>query len=464
MTAMIDNTFVPRLIATLGRLEQRQTSKILDQFYDRDFSYITSTVIPQLFPHSADQMCPRPVPVARQLARQHATAYLKPPDRKWLGLSEAQAVVMARIYEAMGMRRVFLRMHRRGVLQQTMIGLLWPRKGGGFVPRLYAPHQFQVDPHPIEHENIQRASEIRVRVSVSATDDSRQEGILVMRPDRIYVLDGEGEKPVWGDSTANPFDGAYPAWALQLSEPPEGSFAAKPPLDVAFAQIALTVGFTDTEFIGRFTSWGQDVFKYIDTSRARELLSGPDRPIALATGEEFQHVARSSSIEGRLKVDAQYLETVAALNNVAPETLLKGSRAQTALGKLIERSELQLSRVEDYAELRAAETGFYAALARCLRWGAMIERFPVEGIAVDCQYREPDIPVDPEHDMRAKTIAYSFGLRSPVADLAAELGVSEATARARLRQNLEDWRMVLELRAIAGEAPPPTLAGNLGSA
>lgn len=463
---MIDNSFVPRLYSTLGRLEQRRISRILDQFYDRDYSYITDTVIPQLFPHSADQMCPRPTPIARQIARQHGTAYLKPPGRIWSGLSEGQSVSIARIYEAMGMRRVFLRMHRRCVLQQTMIGLLWPRKGGGFTPRLYAPHQFQVDPHPIDHEDLQRASEIRIRISTSTTDDSRQEGILVMRPDRIFVLGGDngGELPVWGDTTDNPFDPAspYPAWVLRLSEPPEGAFAGKLPLDIAFAQIALTVGFTDSEFIARFTSWGQDVFEGIDMAQARELIGGPDRPVALTTGAKFTHVSRTSNIEGRMKIDTAFMEAVAALNNVAPETLLKGSRAQTAVAKLIERSELQLTRVEDYDELQRGEQGFYRALAMCLRWGAMIERFPVDGVTIRTSYYEPDVPVDPEHDMRAKTIAYSYGLRSPVEDLAAELGISADEARQRLRQNLEDWHMVLELRAAAGEKPPATLAGDLG--
>lgn len=460
---MYDVPFVPRTFYTTGKVELREASQILHQFYNRDYSYITQYVLPLLYPNAHTGMVPRPLPVARQIAVQLSTAYVKRPTRTWSGLSRPQQSMIQRIYDELEVDATMLDMHRRAKLQSTMVGVIWPTARGRYRLKLYSPFQVQVSADPVDNTNIQAAREIRIRATTAVGDDWRQEGVLVMTPDHIYLQTENGRRPVWGGDIRNPFPelgGRYPAWTMRTASPDDGEFLAQVAKDILYANVAISLGYTDAEYLARYGLWGQDVFSNIEKERAIELIGGPDRPLALRDGESYEHVQRSANVEGRVAVEREFLEAVAALHNIAVESLIKGSAAKTAIAKMVERSEQTLARLEDLQQADQAEQELYRANAMVQAWDGNLMRFPVEGVTVQVRRRKLDAPVDPEHDKRARQMDYANGIASPVQDLADQLDIPYEEARAILKRNLEDLQFVNAGRAAAGQGPAPAFDGG----
>lgn len=431
-------------------------SRILGQFEDYDFSHIAQVVLPRKFEQSHQYMAVQHVPLLPAIQQQIASAYILPPTRRWLGLSDPQSEALAGWYRRTAAHQIFLRAHRAAVAQHTVIGVLYPY-GDKIGCQLLRPWQCEVDPHPLAHESLSSATEIRALWPVASTYDLTHYGILVMRQDKIYVRDGSGaERPVWGDSTANPFDGAYPAFALRLHPAPQGDFYSELPLDKLEAQIAITVAFTDAIYTASKAAWGLDVFQGLTQEQAAEMRGGPDVAVGLKRDETFEHVARGSHAKEYLSMVLDYLSTLASLAQVSPDKLTGWQRAITAVAKQVDYADRAELRASQRPSLEAMEGGFAAALLAVLRWRGDVNGYP-PSVAVEVEYREPQWPADLLHYGQERALAYQAGRGSPVRDVM-EHGATEEQALARVKQN-RAWNQELGILA-APAATPGAIEGS----
>lgn len=438
------SVLTPRVV-TFDRESMRLASKRLAAFQACQFSHITSTVIPTLFPDDSQHMLPYHVPIIRQMCRQIGNAYDLPPERAFRNLTDLQARSLGDEYRRIGANRVLQTAQRAAVVQGTMIGILYPRRGRIYC-RLLHPWQVEVDPDPDYPESLSAATEVRALWPVRTTDRAVHYGLLRMTRERLAVEAGSQSFGLWSADESNPFADGYPAWSLRTEPAEDGSYFSPVGVDALDAQIGVTVAWTSAMYTAEHSSWGQDVFSGMTQATAREIRGGPSSPIGLREGQGYEHVQRGSSVQAYLEVAESYLRTVGTLNNIAPDRLTHMRSAITAVAKMVDRADREEARIAQRPWLERAEQSFLRALLMVLRQRGDLNRYP-ERAFVDVEYRSSYYPADPLHEAQARSEAYRNATSSPIRAIMQERGFSRAAAEA-------EWRMNMRINREAGLMDP----------
>ena len=418
-------------------------SKILDEFYQRDFSSIVDTM-KGLFPRSWQDRLQADVPVVESACKAVAVQYRQPPARRYFApngdpISANQAAALGRLYQALGVNRVFKIASEKMVVQRTIVGCILPQPGTNRSTIMtFSPYEVEVDPHPIMNEDPQMVREYRFRVPMSADYEQIDFGLLRMNKDGAFY-EFQGKKTgVFQEDGGYPkeFEGRYPVFVFRLGEPPKGSFFCSLASDVMEAQQVVSVAASDALHASRYASWGQRVLTNADRGQAENLQLGAETILGLDEEQNFSIVNGQANVKQYLEVIEHHLKYVSLHNHLHPSAFVSGNL--TGLSKQMDLYDRQAIRSDMIASLEAGEQSFYNALRMVLNAGVRADSWPAARVEV--QYQVEEMPQNVLQEAQARVLDFKAGIQSPFEYVARTRGISLEEARELVEKNAQEYR------------------------
>ena len=423
--------------------EFARLSKRLDEFYRRDFSSV-GDMIKELFPGSWDRRLQRDVPIVAHYAKSLAVWYTRPPRRTWKApdgapLSDGLASSLARLYAGLRCDQTMASLNELLCVQHTVIGLVLPRPGSvdGVSLRLFSPFEVEVDPDAVSSTSIRDAREFRFRVPIDATHNAIRYGILRMnRSENYAAYEHGGEKTgVFNEDHTLP-GGEYPVFVARLGAPPKaGDFYSSLPGELASAQMALSIAFSDADTVARFSSWGQRTLKNATRSQLESVRLGPDTILGLEPDQDLAILNSSTNLGEYMETIEQFLRHFSITNDLSPSRWLKGSL--TGLSKAFDIWDRDASRRAMVNALRDAENSLYKAIRVVKNYQARAEVYPAGFVEVD--HVEPPLPADALHEAQSRRLAFEDGLTTPAEVVAVERNIPLEEAQEIVRENVANY-------------------------
>ena len=427
-------------------------SKQLSEFMRRDFSCIHKEIIPDLFPASYDRRLARDVPIVESIAKEHATWYRREPTRMWNlpsgePLSANQVRSLRRLYSALSVDKHMKRLNEMLVIQGTVCGIIVPQQGTSGLHQimLFEPWEMEVDPSPTMSEDVQacaREGEFRFRIPMASTHDRVSFGTMrVSSTHAFYEIDGK-RVGVYKEDGSMPaeFNGRVPIFVARLGIPNKGDFFAPIKTDIWASQCAVSIGFSDLDFAGRYSVWGQKVVTNATRAELETMVMGPDRVLSIAADQKLEIVTANSNLNEYQQAQESFLRFVSLHNNLNPQTFVKGSL--TGLSKMLDLHDRDSIRQDQVLALRACEQELYAALRIVLNAGVKSDSWPRADVAVD--FKEIPMPENKLQLQQAQRMTFEDGTSSPSLELAREANISREEAQRRVFENLEEYKKVRE--------------------
>jgi len=195
-----------------------------------------------------------------------------------------------------------------------------------------------------------------------------------------------------------------------------------------------------------YSAHGQKIIKGMSSGEARTLTLGPDVVLGLEDDQDYSCVNNqaASGISSYLEATDNYLRQVLGANRVNVANLFKSS-AVTAQAKVMESADRSIERRLLAQELvDNGEQRMYRMIARWINAMQGSTVFPVTGIQVDIEWRKEEPEIDKLHAAQALALRQKMGLESPAQVVSRERGVSLADAQRIVRENLADYRELLD--------------------
>jgi hypothetical protein len=428
-------------------------SKILDEFYQRDFSSIVDTMR-GLFPRSWQDRLQADVPVVESACKAVAVQYRQAPARRYFtpdgqSLSPNQAAALGRLYNALDVNKLFKIASEKLVVQRTIVGVIIPKPGTNrSVVLTFCPFECEVDPHPIMNEDPQEALEYRFRVPLKADYKQIEYGLLRMnKAGAFYEFQGK-KTGVYQEDGGYPkeFEGRFPVFCFRLGEPPKGSFFCSLASDVMEAQQVVSIAASDALHASRYASWGQRVLTNADRNQVDTLQMGPETIIGLDDEQELKVVNGQANVKQYLEVIEHHLKYVSLHNHLHPSVFVSGNL--TGLSKQMDLYDRQSIRSDMIQSLEGGEQSFYNALRLVLNAGVRADSWPAARVEVQFQLEE--MPQNVLQEAQARILDFKAGISSPFEYVARVRGISLEEARELVEANAQEFKR-LEAAGMVGE-------------
>ena len=308
-------------------------------------------------------------------------------------------------------------------------------------PLLFAPHEVRVDcSNPLYASDLAYAREVRFRVPVSEDSNSIRFGELVMNADEIYIAeqDGSDKRAVYGDSTANPFDGQIPAVVIRRQAPPKGHFFPTPDQSLLQEAVQLCMNLANLDQVVRSTAFplrcliaseGENILQ----SELDGLPIGPEKWISLPAGCSLEVVHSQPQIaemQNRIEAD---LKSFAVMRGLAPDSFLRTYTNIAA--KKLEQHDRRVARKKIARVMEKGEKALCKLIAQVLN---VTELVTFDVAQLDCRLRWAEwvIEADDQSAAQARQLAYQAGEANPIEYIAARDNIDRKTAAQRYQQNL----------------------------
>ncbi len=309
-------------------------------------------------------------------------------------------------------------------VHNAVLQVVLPSRGLHTVkPLLFAPHEVRVDcSNPLYSDDLQYAREVRCRVPVYEDATAIRFGELVLTPEEIYIADYDGtnKRPVYGNSTANPF-GRIPAVVIRRAAPPKGMFF--PICDQSLLQEStqLCLNLANLDQVVRATAFpiraliageGENILQ----TELDGLPTGPEKWIALPAGCDLEVIHSQPQIaemQNRIESD---LKAFAVLRGLAPDSFLRTYTNIAA--KKLEQHDRKVARQKIARIMQKAERELCRLIAQVLNVQEVLQ-FDIEQL--DCKIKFADwvVETDDQSAAQARQLAYQSGETSPAEFIAA---------------------------------------------
>ena len=132
------------------------------------------------------------------------------------------------------------------------------------------------------------------------------------------------------------------------------------------------------------------------------------------------------------------MRTLAILWDMSPDSFMKEATAKTAVSRAFDRADREEARQRSAKTFARVENDLVRAISQTVNLSSLIQ-IP-DDVSIRIEYKHHERPADPVHAAQARNMDLSAGLSTAWRYVADRDGISEAAARARVRQNLRDTR------------------------
>lgn len=398
------------------------------------------------YPKNGPDHAPRTVPLVWRMARELATAYLRPAARQWRA-ADAVGVWAARVYAAIGVDAAMREAHEQMVALANATIWVMPVSQGVRL-EIIPPHLQAVEFTPGSHDERDVKTWWFARpVVVDPQTGLREYAYAEVTKYRAVWVKGPASlqgKGLWADDGANPM-GTIPVVMLRGARPAPHEWWAPAPTDLLDAQRAINHDLTDVGEVARRQGYSQAYM--VDPSRRSDdqvFLGLEEMALITDPAGSFGYATPSANISGMVEQAKQYIDSTVAMSGLNPATFTK-STGITALAKRVELHDRETERERHGIELRRAEQRLYGLINLGLGVSAGGAP-PWPDAVVEVEWRLPEPPADPQGDAAAAETEDRIGLYGVARRRAEREGISLAEAQALV---LEDRRLSLEREALA---------------
>lgn len=399
----------------------------------------------EVYPETWERHIIRTVPFVWSLARELATAYVRPPSRQFFRELESSRELITdptflrrqeRIYRDAKVNRSLRHAHRQLVALNNATIWVWPDSRTGSASLVLIPPHDQrvIMSHPFSLAE-QDVAVWRFRVPVPRADAVGQATWAVgqVTPTQAVWVSGElAGRGIWVEDGSNPF-GEIPVAMLRGTDPGPGEWWAPLPEDILDAQRAINHDVTDVGQIARLQGYGQPVWKG-GGPKDREQQLGPETAVAVPPDGDFDFKSAKSELGTYLDQNDRYMQWSIAMNSLNPASFMK-SPGITALAKQVELNDRESFREEHLEILQQAEQRVYDLMRKAVNFLRGTEVLP-EAI-VEVGYHVASVPADPLHASQALTNDLANGQTSRARARAKLDGISLEEAQKRVDEDME---------------------------
>lgn len=432
---------------TWNVVEFRLRSRQLAQLMRNDFSSIKAELA-KAFPKTAS-IQERYVPFVWRYAHELSGMYSMAVLRNFVNRASANTdpfIKLKDVYQRSDVDRFLHNVHRKLLVQNTIIVTARPIPGVPNKVRLYAFEPWQVDVTPddaMDAGDLTAAKMVRLQVPIDASYDALATvvyGTLVMTPQEIYIDGPGGKKPFIGNSTVNPF-GRIPVIVLRGEDPLPGRWCA--PLNEAVLKMAIALCLTesDTELLVHMQAWGQKVIKNAQPGQlVDEMQVGPDKVLALVNmdmsggaGPELAIVQGQPPIAQMTNYQESRLRQMCSMLDLAPDAFMKVNTSVTGDARDADSDERDDAKQRYAGIFLAAEQELVELIGDCLNLQGAV-KIP-KGTTVELQYTDPDFGSGKDAQGEVE-----LGLTCPQEILATRKGMTLKAATDKVQANLDATR------------------------
>ncbi|MCB9739517.1 MAG: hypothetical protein H6747_09635 [Deltaproteobacteria bacterium] len=419
-----------------GHGDLRRQSRALDELRQGDYSSVIDEIT-RILPHSSVE--PRFLPLVERMVAERATSYMLRPRRHFANTTPSATDKFRAIYSASGIDAALKLAEEKLVPQDTVVVGVLPDRLRKVRLESWCPFEVEITPgNPLAADDIQQASEVRLRIPVGASDDQVVYGFVVMTPNEIYVEAGGRKTPLYGNSTRNPFPAyqPYPLVVLRSCDAPKGQFFAPVDQGLLAEAIGLSLAMTDLEHVVRHTQ-PQRVVTFDAESPAsaddqQNLPTGVDNWVSLPPGASLATVHSQAQVAEGLSHIEQRLKQFAALRGLPSDTFTRTYQSITAIG--LADHDRKVGRIRYQNVMREAETEVAQTIARVCNL-TDVQPLP-ETVSVVVAYGEL-VAEGGQDAAQARMTSYQTGESSPAEFVSRRDHITLDAAKQRVADNLD---------------------------
>lgn len=427
---------------TRNESEFRKISERLEDFRRRDFSAIKRYIMPVVFPRSYSRRLPADLPLVQAYARELGGHwYADAPTRRFVGVTDEQAENLTAFYARLNVDRVMKTAIEQCMVHHTVIFALIPVPGTtSWTLQTFCPFESEVDPDPVDAQNIHYAKEIRLRVPVAA--DHRQivygEAVYQRHTGRAFYR-GTRETGVFTAEGTWPTNG-FPVGVMRLADTRKGDFFCPVPTDLYDAQVSMSIGFSDAIHVSRYNSHGQKVAYGVRSTDTAEWEFGPDTIVA-PKGEladvKLDILQVQTAIQPYLDSIEQFVKLLVRFNGLNPDIFVKG--ALTAEAKKLEQNDRERTANDAKTVVIEAERSLFRAIRAALNWDFGFSwNLPLDS-DVEVDHKPAIVPENVLQAAQANRLQYEDGTLSPIDVIARTIGKTREEALAIWQRNKAEY-------------------------
>lgn len=443
-----------------GGARWRRNAELLDQYLRRQMKD-AETERKRVYPKTWDTQIQRTVPLIWRIARELSTLYLRAPERRFVGATDAQVVAISALYKRLKVnRRLKTAQQKLSVVCNATVWV-WLTSTGF---RLLVPpiHDQWAWSNRVDGQDVGDVTEWRIRMPVvhDPFATSSPTAIALITPSRAIWETGPSGwagKGIWATDGSNPF-GRIPVVLLRSAEPAPGEIFVDVPEDMVDAQRAVNHDYTSLGDWGRKQGFAQAYAKGLTQQQANELEVGPEEMIGIPKDGEFGFASPKPDFAGFGGQLDSFVKLFIACCGLSPATVMK-STGITALAKVIENIEREVERQTAKEEFDAGEQDLYdlCAQASQIQSGGL----PVlpQKVIVEVDHREPVTPADPVSDAQAKSTRIDLLLECAASIIATERSIPLDVAQKIALDNLRRQQELEKARTIPTTPAPSTTGG-----
>ena len=383
-----------------------------------------------------------------RVCKELAQMYVIEPSRRFDGVSEAQAQLLASTYKRNRVSTFMQLVSEKLVAHNSQVIAIDPAGPGRVRLNCFSPFEFQVKfSDPMQATGPLRDAE-RVHLRVPISSDSAGQvmfGKRVYTKTEAWVEAPGGEKiGLFNDDMSNPF-GFIPLVGIRREEPSHGYWAPSLPYDILSTAVAVCTGLSDVLHIASRQCHGREIIIGNGArAAAKQMPVGVDYITAIESADvndlEHKFIQGDPKIDKYLTVIERLVQIFATNRHISSESLLN-STGITGVAKELELHEVEIERRRVERIHADCEQDFCEMLVDVLRatdgnpaFGAM----PYPELSVDFRYAER--PQNALQVAQSNELRFRQGLDSVEEFVARTEGISIDEARVLVGERLESVR------------------------
>ncbi len=443
------NLFLENLVASYDRTNWRENTEQLYKYLHRNMEDTTET-LQELFPATWEQRLPilRPVPFVWRIARTLSTLYQKTPARRFVNLSPSVEEQVKKIYTRLDVDNQLLKLQEQLVALNNAVLWVMPDNRGGLRLVIVPPHWHDFDMEDPLSTDVEDVKSVRVKLPVGRDTSSGMilYGIAEITKTSARWAEAPGKLQGTGffnEEGTNPLN-RIPCAVVRGAVDP-GRFFANENADLLQAQRALNLSLTDIGYTAGLQAAAIGVITGVSRQHAEEIQIGPETMIALPdVDQSLEFVSPKADLVGYNASVRSYLEYSLSHMGLNPDLFLQsGSGAISATAKAWDSIEREIEKTRHKNQFKRLENQLWQIIRLWVKQqNNGVDVYPDS--EVEIEYYEPAQVIDPLHHAQALRMKIEDGQTSPVDALAKSEGISRNEALNRVRQNMQETRLMRE--------------------
>lgn len=383
-----------------------------------------------------------------RVCKELAQMYVMEPSRRFEGVSESQAAVLASIYKRNRVNTFMQLVSEKLVAHNSQIIAIDPAGPGRVRLNSFCPFEFEIKfSDPLQATgSIKDAERVHLRVPISS-DTTGQ----VMFGKRVYTkteawveAPGGEKKGLFNEDMSNPF-GFIPLIGIRREQPAHGYWSPSLPYDILSTAVAVCTGLSDVLHIASRQCHGREIIIGNGArAAAKQMPMGVDYITAIEAADvndlEHKFIQGDPKIDKYLSVIERLVQIFATNRHISSESLLN-STGITGVAKELELHEVEVERRRVERIHADCEQDFCDMLIDVLKVSGgnpALTAMPYADLSVDFRYAER--PQNALQVAQSNEIRFRQGIDSVEEFVARTEGVSIDEAKVLVDERLESVR------------------------